>query len=265
MDSMNAEDEIRYALAIREGKAAEERISNGENTRELQRLKRQGHLAREAFVSAWMPLAHKMANRLRHVDHDDAFQEAMFQVTKCVDKFDPDKGYRFSTYVVPSVRGHLIRWSSQTHQIRVPAGKTGYMAQVVTITEDAEARGQCPPSADELAALLGCTPEVAADLQAVPTVVGGAEPWFVPSVDEGYERVEHQAVAACLADCLYELTEREAEAVSLLYAVDPPLSIREVAEQFGCCRKSVQNLRDSAFSKLRHPIILVKLRRGEAV
>ncbi len=67
--------------------------------------------ARKAVIERSIPLARKLAMRYRHADEplDDLIQVACLGLVKAVDRFDPDRTSRFSSYAIPTILGELKR------------------------------------------------------------------------------------------------------------------------------------------------------------
>src|SRR5262245_49671229 len=97
-----------------------------------------------------MPLARSAAARYQHTSEsfDDLLQVAAIGLLKAIDRYDPDRGYAFSSFAVPTILGELRRHlRDHTWSIRVP--------------RDLQELGQrLRPATDELAASLGRAPTV---------------------------------------------------------------------------------------------------------
>ena len=119
--------EIELGRAIRlsiiaEEQAAEE--SNSDNS-ELIKILARGKKARELMVSRNLGLVRLVVNkykkRTNHLDEDDLFQEGVIGLMNAVEKYDPELGYKFSTYAMWWVRQAITRGlSDKDRAIRVP-------------------------------------------------------------------------------------------------------------------------------------------------
>jgi RNA polymerase sigma factor (sigma-70 family) len=98
-------------------------VDNGE-VRELLRRCHAGETrARESLVEAFAPMVRQVARRFagRGEPLDDLFQVGMVGLLKAVDRFDRDRGVRFSTYAFPSVVGEIKRhFRDRVWAVRVP-------------------------------------------------------------------------------------------------------------------------------------------------
>lgn len=110
---LSADDERALATAIGAGRAALEDLARGEGPeRDLADRVRAGEAARERFVLANVRLAALHARRFpaRHgLTHDDYFAAAVEGLMRAAAKFDPSKGFRFSTYASIWCRQSIAR------------------------------------------------------------------------------------------------------------------------------------------------------------
>lgn len=75
----------------------------------------------EMNLSLARKLAHSNHSRNQSVPYEDIEQQAFIALIYCVENFNPDKGYRFSTYAVPVIKGRLLNFiRDKTSLIKVP-------------------------------------------------------------------------------------------------------------------------------------------------
>ncbi len=78
---------------------------------------------REAAIEAWMPMAHRLAQRFsgRGEPTDDLAQTAVLGLIKAIDRFDPERGVDFAAYAIPTIVGEIKRhFRDRTWSVRVP-------------------------------------------------------------------------------------------------------------------------------------------------
>jgi RNA polymerase sigma-B factor len=106
--------------------------------------------ARTAIIDRSLPLARRLALRYRHAEQplEDLFQVACLGLVKAVDRFDPERSSRFSSYAIPTMLGELKRhFRDQGWAVHVPR----------ELQERALALGR---ESDRLARTLGRSPSV---------------------------------------------------------------------------------------------------------
>src|SRR3954463_11580390 len=107
---------------------------------------------RDVLFARYLPLARSLAARYRHTSEpfDDLLQVASIGLLKALERYDPERGYAFSSFAVPTILGELRRHLRDlTWSVPVPRAL--------------QALGQrLTPATDELASVLGRPPAVAA-------------------------------------------------------------------------------------------------------
>src|SRR3954454_13196640 len=106
---------------------------------------------RDELFARFLPLARSLAARYRHTSEpfDDLLQVASIGLLKALDRYDPERGYAFSSFAVPTILGELRRHlRDHTWSVHVP--------------RDLQELGQrLTPAADELSSELGRPPTIA--------------------------------------------------------------------------------------------------------
>jgi RNA polymerase primary sigma factor len=124
-------------------------------------IRRRGMRARDRFVQANLRLAvsyvAKRCNRLaKQHGSDDLVQAANLGLITAVERFDPARGYRFSTYAYWWIRQSVNRWVDQhSRAIAIPGSHCQHLSKVGGVTRRIEREQGRPPTRQELAAELG--------------------------------------------------------------------------------------------------------------
>ena len=227
--------------------------------------------ARERLVATNLRLVVSVAKRFanRGVPLLDLIQEGNLGLLKAVDRFDPERGYRFSTYATWWIRQAVARGiSSQGRAVRLPvhAGEALHRA----LSEAARLRQSLgrEPSPDEIASVLGLSAaqvarimSAAIDSVSLDSPVGTAEDSSLGDViaDTCQPRPDEEAIRRLarveIEAMLEALPTRERDVLRLRYgfADDRPHTLEEVARALCCTRERVRQIEKASLTRLRQP------------
>jgi len=242
---------------------------------------RRDEAALHRLITAYMRLAISMASKFRRygAPMNDLIQEASLGLMKAADKFDPDRGVRFSTYAVwwikASIQDYVMRnWSlvrtgSTSSQKALFFNLRRVQAQ---IEREAGARGERLDS-HQLRQLVAAEVGVpVADvemmdgrlsgmdfsLNATQTVDEDGREWIDALEDEGAQAadiVENRHDAAQLREWLIAalgaLNPRERHIVAERKLKDEPRTLESLGEELGLSKERVRQLEAAAFAKMR--------------
>ena len=129
----------------------------------LIRYHREGDLAaREELAERFLPLARDLALRYTYTDEpfDDLLQVASLGLIKAIDRFEPDRGSKFTSYAAPTILGELKRhFRDKGWALHMPRDLQERSLAVSRATEALSKRLGRSPKVREVAAELGCSVE----------------------------------------------------------------------------------------------------------
>lgn len=116
---------------------------------------------REVTVSENLGLVHACAGRFRGrgIEYDDLYQAGCIGLIKAADNFDPDLGYRFSTYAVPVIIGEIKRMFRDGGAVKVSRSLKELGMKINRETDAFVKSNGREPTVGELSEKLGVTPE----------------------------------------------------------------------------------------------------------
>ncbi len=220
--------------------------------------------AREELVERFLPLARKLALRYTYRDEpfDDLLQVASLSLVKAIDRFDPDRGARFTTYATPTIVGELKRhFRDKGWALHVPRDLQARTLDVSRETEALSKRLGRSPKPREIAQALGCSVEqvleareAAASYEAAsldtPTMRDDYEGTSLVELlggeDSAYALLEDRDAIASMSNAL---TEVERQVIQLRFMSD--LTQREIGDQLGYSQMHVSRLLRRALSHLQ--------------
>lgn len=206
----------------------------------------------------------------------DLIQEGNLGLIKAVDKFDWERGFKFSTYATWWIRQAITRSiADQARTIRIPVHMVETINKLIRVSRQLLQEEGREPTPDEIAAEMGISVEkvreilkIAQEPVSLETPIGEEEDShlgdFIPDEDAPApaEAAAFSMLKEQLVDVLGTLTEREQKVLKLRFGLEDgrARTLEEVGKKFDVTRERIRQIEAKALRKLRHPTRSKKLK-----
>ena len=272
-------EEIVLARDVQVGLECELAVPPGERNALHKRQVRRGQKAKKRMIEANLRLVVSVAKKYVRfgLDMMDLIQEGSLGLSRAVEKFDPERGYKFSTYAYWWIRQAMTRaLDTQSRTIRVPLHLSEIHMKIRRYTREMQNEHGRKPTYEELAEYCGRSTEQ------IREVIQAFTP--ISSLDKQANDGSSDSDRSCLVDLIpdekneaptdYELedtqrlndmylsrlTDREKEIIEMVYGLgtEKPMKLSEIGKTLinnhtgkSVSRERVRQIKEAALRKMR--------------
>lgn len=258
---------VKDALQAYLGEIGEENLLTAEEEVMLARRVQKGDSkARDRMIRANLRLVVNIAKNYmnRGLPLSDFIEEGNIGLLTAVERFNPDKGVRFSTYASWWIKRYIRKaLIEKVKQIKIPASMIEKIARWKAIESQLYEEKGIHPAHEETAAKMGMSNR---QLREMTRLLGNAdmarysvnaEVMDPGTVDDQEEIVFDEELRKKLNDALKAINSRDAAILCKYYGYNDsePMTLQQVGDEYGITRERVRQLVDRALHKLQETML----------
>ena len=235
--------------------------------------------ARDELVQANLRFVVDIANKYQHrgLPFCELISAGNLGLLKAAERFDGAKGFKFISYAVWWIRQSILQTlADQVRTVRLPLNKLGLLRDIAKVSRRLGQGREHEPDVEEIAAELGVSAEHVRDalLSARGTLSldeafdGDDDRSLFSTIEDTRQEspdaaVLRESARKELAEVLNNLDERESRILHLYFGLEgeEALTLEQIGAGLGITRERVRQIKEKAFSKLRHPTRSSALRK----